>query len=136
MVNMSLLIANAILILHALFISVVVFAVPLILIGGWRNWQWVRSKRFRFTHLAMIGFVALESLIGMDCPLTIWENNLRRPSGGRQYTSEGFIAHWLHSILFYDFPHWVFMAIYMVYAILVASLFYFVPLQRNGKLKN
>lgn len=121
--------ADAILLIHAIFIGVVVLSVPLIIIGGWLRWKWVRNIRFRLTHIAMIAFVALEAVIGMDCPLTVWGNNLRGASDA--YGKEGFIAYWLHKILFYNFPQWVFTMAYISYAILVLLLFWLVPINRK-----
>jgi hypothetical protein len=126
----ALYIANAILFFHALFVSVVVFSVPLIAIGGWRGWRWVRNPWFRFIHLGMIGFVAMEALIGMECPLTTWESDLRNSIGQAGYDREGFIAQGLSHVMFYAFPHWVFTAIYVGFGLLVASLFYLVPVRR------
>jgi hypothetical protein len=39
----------------------------------------------------------------------------------------GFIAYWLHKLLFYDFPTWVFALAYVVFFLLVAGTFYVVP---------
>ena len=123
--------ANCILILHALFVAIVVLSVPLIIAGGIGGWQWVRNPWFRYMHLSMIAFVACESLGGMTCPLTAMESRLRMHAAGQGYNSEGFIATWLDHLLFYNFPSWVFTMLYVSFALLVASLFYFVPVRKN-----
>jgi polyferredoxin len=81
-------------------------------------------------HLAAIGLVAAESLAGIVCPLTLWEDALR----GRQ-SQEGFIERWADRILFYDFPTWVFTAAYTVFAALVVVTWFVVPPTKraNGK---
>jgi Protein of Unknown function (DUF2784) len=124
--------ADAVLIIHALFVGVVVMSVPLIAIGGWRGWRWVRNPVYRFTHLGMIAFVAGESLIGMNCPLTVWESKLRINAGQAGYSND-FIAVWLDRLLFYHLPQWMFLAMYVGFALLVASLFYFVPIKKRGE---
>lgn len=121
--------ADCILVLHALFVSVVVLSVPLIAIGGMRGWRWVRSAWFRFGHLAMIAFVAGESLIGMACPLTVWENQLRIHASQQGYDNDDFVATWVSRLIFYHFPPWVFTVAYVSFALLVAGLFYFVPVR-------
>jgi hypothetical protein len=123
--------ADCILIFHALFVAVVVLSVPLIALGGLCGWQWVRNPWFRFGHLAMIAFVAGESLVGMACPLTVWENQLRISASEQGYGNEDFIAAWLSRLIFYHFPPWVFTVAYVGFALLVAGLFYFVPVRKR-----
>lgn len=125
----AVLLADLILYLHAVFIAIVVLSVPLIAIGGLRDWQWVHNPVYRFTHLAMIAFVAMEGLIGMTCPLTAWEDTLR--NAGQGYGEKGFIAGWLSRLIFYDLPTWVFTCIYVGFAALVAGLFYLVPVRKR-----
>jgi hypothetical protein len=125
-----LIIADLILVLHAIFVAVVVGGVPLILLGGWRGWHWVRRRGFRVIHLGMIGFVVLETCIGMTCPLTVWEHALRRQGGGGD-DGQDFIAHWVGILLFHHFPHWVFNALYGGFGLLVLSLWWLVPCARK-----
>jgi hypothetical protein len=125
--------ADAILVVHVLFVSIVILLVPLVITGGIRGWHWVRMPWVRLGHLAMIAFVAGEALIGMQCPLTTWENNLRVAGSDRGYNADGFIATWLDRLMFWHFPHWVFTTAYVGYGLIVASLFYFVPVRFTGK---
>jgi hypothetical protein len=69
-----------------------------------------------------------ESLVGIACPLTVLENQLRQVE-----TEGGFIQHWLHQIIFYSFPESVLTTIYMVFALLVAATFKFVPPNYRNK---
>lgn len=125
------LIANLILCVHLTYIGVVVFSVPLIIAGGIRRWEWVHRPVFRFTHLLMIAFVAFESTIGMECPLTVWENDYRLDAAEDVYANNNFIASWAHRLIYYELPDWMFMALYASFALLVAGLFYFVPVRRR-----
>lgn len=87
---------------------------PLIYVGAVRGWGWVRDWRWRAVHVAAMRFVAIESLAGIVCPLTLWEDALRG-----QQSQEGFIERWVDRILFYDFPTWIFTVAYAVFALLV-----------------
>lgn len=106
-------IADAILVVHALFVLFVVGGFALILLGA-RRWSWVRNRTFRVLHLAAIAFVAAEALLGISCPLTIWEDMFR--GGG---TERSFVGRWAARLLYYDFPEWVFAAAYCAFALAV-----------------
>ena len=69
--------ADFVLIVHFMFVLFVVGGLVLIWIGAACAWQYVRNYWFRLAHLAAICFVAVESLLGMVCPLTAWEDALR-----------------------------------------------------------
>jgi hypothetical protein len=66
--------ADVILVLHGLIVLFIVGALPLIWLGGLRKWSFVRAFSFRLTHLLLIGVVAAESIFGIICPLTTWED--------------------------------------------------------------
>ncbi|MDR3424782.1 MAG: DUF2784 domain-containing protein [Alphaproteobacteria bacterium] len=127
--------AEAVLVLHALYVGVVVLGVPFIVIGAWRRWRWVRDIRFRLIHLLMIAAVAAESFLGINCPLTVWERRLRA-AASPTYKDQDFIAAALDRILFYAFPHWVFTLTYALFGLLVVALFFIVPVKRKGKNAN
>jgi hypothetical protein len=114
--------ADAIVVVHLLIVLFVVTGVPLVYLGAARRWAWVRSWRWRLLHLMAIAVIAAESLIGIDCPLTVWEDKLR----GEQ-TSTGFIERWIDGILFYDAPTWVFTVAYVAFAALVVITWIAVP---------
>jgi hypothetical protein len=124
--------ADAILILHFAFVAFVVMGLVLIWAGWWRRWQWVRNVSFRVAHLAAIGVVAAESIFGMMCPLTRWEDRLRFLAGGEQRYAESFMQHWLHKVMFFDVPERIFTVAYVVFFLLVALSLWFVP-PRRGK---
>lgn len=120
--------ADAILVLHFAIVSFITAGLPLIFVGAWRGWRWVRNLPFRVLHIAAIVFVAGESVIGMNCPLTVWEDALRGQASGA-----GFIERWVHSVMFYDLPPSVFTVVYVGFAGLVIGAWVFVPpARRNG----
>ena len=112
------LLADAILVLHVLVVLFVVLGLPVIFIGAIRDWGWVRNFWFRFLHLLAIIIVAAQAWLGKICPLTDIEMQLRRHAGKETY-SQSFIQHWLHQLLYYDAPMWVFALIYTLFGLLV-----------------
>lgn len=112
------LLADATLVIHFAFVVFVVVGFLLILLGLSVGWSWVHNRQFRIAHLAAIGVVVLQAWFGQLCPLTVWENALRRRAGQSGYT-ETFIEHWLHKVLFYQAEPWVFTVIYTGFAVLV-----------------
>ena len=117
------LLADAILVLHFAFVVFVVVGFLLILLGLLAGWSWVSNRKFRIAHLAAIGIVVLQAWFGQLCPLTVWENALRRRAGQSGYT-ETFIENWLHKVLFYQAEPWVFTASYTGFAVLVVIVWF------------
>lgn len=118
--SVLLLLADAILVVHVLFVCFVVFGLLAIYLGYALNWQWVRNLRFRLLHLVAIGIVVVQSWLGMICPLTVWEMALRKQAGAGTYAGS-FIQHWLHQLLYYSAPDWVFMLLYSAFGLLVLA---------------
>ena len=124
---MQALLADVILIVHFAFVLFVVGGLAIIWIGAAAGWQWVRSFWFRVAHLAAIVLVAGEALAGIWCPLTVWEAALRGSSA-----EKSFVAQWVHRILFYDLPEWVFTILYVVFALLVAATWRWIRPNKRG----
>ncbi len=125
---MSSALADIILVVHFAFVLVVVGGLGVTWLGAWLGWQWVRNFWFRAAHLCAILFVAAEAIAGIWCPLTIWEAQLRGAG-----TDKGFIATWVHRVLFYDFPPWVFTTAYVGFALVVAATFWIIPPAQRKK---
>ncbi|QJR16600.1 DUF2784 domain-containing protein [Usitatibacter palustris] len=119
--------ADLILVVHAAFVLFVVASLPAIWVGAAFGWRWVRNRWFRGLHLAAIAFVVIETVLGFMCPLTIWEDALRGTSDER-----GFIARWVHGWLFYQWPPWVFNAIYIAFGLAVALTWFLLPPRKRG----
>lgn len=113
-----LMLADAILVVHVLFVCFVVFGLVAVYLGYFLRWRWVRDLKFRLLHLLAIGIVVLQSWLGVICPLTIWEMALRKQAGAATYAGS-FIQHWLHQLLYYTAPQWVFVALYSAFGLLV-----------------
>lgn len=117
--------ADAMLITHVLFVAFFVLGLVLIFVGRYLSWQWVRNPWFRFAHLLGTGVVFVQALFGAICPLTIWEMDLRSKAGETTYEGS-FIRHWLHELLFYQAPSWVFVVCYAVFGGLVVAAWFLV----------
>lgn len=124
------LLADALLTLHVGIVVFVVGLLPLILLGGALGWRWVRHFGLRLTHLGAMVFIAAQAWLGQLCPLTVWEQDLRRIAGQASY-GESFIGHWLSRLLYWEAPGWVFVAAYTGFALLVALAWWRVPPKRR-----
>ena len=102
--------ADALLALHFAIVVFIVGGLVLTWAGAALGWGWVRNPWFRDLHLGAIGFVALEALVGMTCPLTVWEDALR--GGG---SAESFVGRWVRRLLYYRAPEWVFTVLYVAW---------------------
>lgn len=120
---MASLLADAILVIHFLFVLFVVGGFAYVVAGSAIGWRTARNRTFRVLHLAAIVFVALESLVGAVCPLTRWEDALRASGGGEA----GFVGRWVSRLLYYDFPEWAFTAVYVAFALAVAAAWKLIP---------
>lgn len=118
--------ADGLLIVHALFIGFVVGGLLLIILGLARGWGWVRNPWLRGAHLAAIGVVTAQAWLGMICPLTIWENQLRESAGELAYTGT-FVRYWLHRLIFYQAEDWVFTLCYSTFAAAVVLTWWYGP---------
>ena len=76
--------ADAVLVVHLLFIAFVV-------LGGLLVLRW---HRLAWLHLPAAAWGAIVELLHLQCPLTPLENNLREAAGQAGYEG-GFIAHYL-----------------------------------------
>ena len=78
------LLANAVVVVHALFIVFIVF-------GGFLAWRW---RRVAVLHVPCAVWGVLIEYNGWICPLTPLENSLRMRAGQQGY-SGGFVEHYL-----------------------------------------
>jgi hypothetical protein len=123
--------ADVVVVAHFCYAAFVVLGFLAIGLGAWRGWRWARQRGFRWVHALAMGFVGVEALIGMACPLTEWEAALRARAG--QPVGQGaFIARIASQLLFYHLPAWVFTAAYVALTVLAVLLWRWVPPVRRG----
>jgi hypothetical protein len=118
--------ADLVVVLHAAYVGFVLLGLLAILAGIVFRWQWIRGFWFRAIHLTMIGIVVLEALFGITCPLTTWEHQLR-VAAGDDVQSGSFVGRWVHDLMFYDAPPWVFTIIYCIFGGIVFAAFLLAP---------
>ncbi|HWH72020.1 MAG TPA: DUF2784 domain-containing protein [Candidatus Sulfotelmatobacter sp.] len=121
--TLYLLLADVILVAHALIVLFNLGALPIIWLGALRHWRFVRNFAFRLTHLLLIAFIAAETLLGTVCPLTTWENQWRLKAGVDPLYQGDFITHWVHWLIFYDIDERWFIAAYVLFFVLVLLTF-------------
>ena len=114
-------IADAVMFIH---LGVVAFNASLLILIpiGRSRWAWVRSRTIRLLHLFMMLFIAVQTLLGQHCPLTLLEVKLRGDS------SEGmFLARVLHDVLYWNLPLAFFAVLYLLCSAWAIWLWFFVP---------
>ena len=118
--------ADLVVVLHAAYVAFVTLGLVVILIGTVLRWNWVRNFWFRAAHLAAIGIVCAEAVLGIVCPLTELENSFRAKAGQAGYAGD-FIGYWVRELIFFDAPPWVFTVCYVAFGLLVAATFLVAP---------
>jgi len=124
--------ADLIVVIHAAYVSFVVFGLLAILVGALLGWSWVRNFWFRVIHLTAIGIVVAEALVGIPCPFTVWEQQLRKIGGQTGYRGD-FLGYWAHRLLFYRAEPWVFTVGYTVFGLAVLAAFVLAPPRRSRR---
>jgi hypothetical protein len=119
--------ADIVLVVHFAFVLFVVCGFALILLGAALRWAWIRNPVFRYSHLGAIVFVAIEALVGMACPLTVWEAALRRASP----EGRSLVGRLVGRVLYYDLPEWVFTLAYVLFALAVVAALRWIPPHRS-----
>ncbi len=114
--------ADVLLVVHFAIAAFIVGGLIVVWIGAPLGWRWIRNPWFRYLHIAAIAFVAIEAVLGLACPLTVWEDLLR---GGLR--PESFVARWVHRALYYRAPEWLFTAAYIGWALASLLTLWLVP---------
>ena len=81
-------------------------------------------------HLTAIGVVVAEAIAGIPCPLTVWEQRLRKTAGQSAYPGD-FLGYWAHRLIFFQAEPWVFTLAYTLFGIAVLATFFLVPPRRS-----
>ena len=119
-------IADVILVVHFGIVLFIVGGLIAVWIGAGLGWRWVHNRWFRYLHLGAIGFVAAEALLGIACPLTVWEDLAR---GGVR--AESFVGRWVRRVMFYEAPEWVFTVAYVAWTLATLATLRLVPPTRK-----
>ena len=122
--------ADLLLVTHVAIVLFIVGGLVAIVLGGVLGWNWVRFFWWRVLHLAAMGFVAVGAVVGWICPLTVWEDALRRSAGETAY-GMGFVQYWLERLLYHDWPDWVFTVLYLAVFGAILLAWWLVPPRRS-----
>ncbi|AMK10147.1 hypothetical protein AWY79_02955 [Pseudodesulfovibrio indicus] len=126
--------ADAVLVLHFCIAAFNALSLPVIWIGAAAGVRFVRNPWFRWSHVALMGFVLAETVAGRLCPLTEWEAALRRAAGRGDGGGRSFVGYWLDRLLFLDLdPAWFTVGYAAFFGLIVLTLF-LVPVRRGKKL--
>ena len=101
------LIADIVLFFHFCIVVFITFGFVLIPIGYNFNWIWIKNKKLRLLHFGMMIFVTFETILGLSCPLTVLENNLRGIN-----ENQLFLSRWITEVIYWDFPSRFFLILY------------------------
>jgi hypothetical protein len=121
------LLADLTVIFHLFYVVFVVGGQLAIFVGLVLNRAFIRNPAFRIFHLFAVGIVAVEASIGLFCPLTLWEYDLRQSAGQTVDRDISFIGRFARYVVFYDLPAWVFTLLYISFGLLVVVTFVLVP---------
>lgn len=124
--------ADLVVVVHFAYVAFVILGLLVTVLGWLLGWQWVRNRWFRGIHLTMILIVVFEAWMGITCPLTTWEQQLRMAAGEVAYQGD-FIANWFHELLFFEAEPWVFTLCYSLFGGLVLATLLLVPPRWRGR---
>ena len=108
---------------HLAVILFNVFGLIAIPLGAARGWAWVRIRWWRALHVAALGIVALQALLGRACFLTVWQSEL---AGGGQAPAP-LVMRWINQLIFWPLPIWAFALLYLAVFGSVLALWRLVP---------
>ncbi|MDO8343427.1 MAG: DUF2784 domain-containing protein, partial [Cellvibrio sp.] len=124
------LLADVVLTLHFALVAFVIGGLVLTIIGNFKAWRWVNALWFRLAHLAAIAVVVAQAWFGATCPLTALEMWLRAKARTATYHGS-FTEHWVHQLMYYEAPSWVFTLAYSLFGLLVAATWWRFPPASN-----
>src|SRR5262245_18735759 len=88
------LLADVVVVAHLAFVVAVLLTLLLVLAGWPLGWRWTGNFWFRLAQLVAIEVVAGQAIVGLECPMTTWERELR-PEGK---TEDGETIRLLHNL--------------------------------------
>lgn len=127
--SLTVVLADAVLLLHLAVILFNVFGLVAIPFGAWRGWRFVRVFWWRALHVGLLGAVAIQAVLARVCVLTIWQSDLLRQAGVTA-SDAPLIQRWVNRLIYWPLPLWVFAAAYVAALALAVALWWKVPPRR------
>jgi Protein of Unknown function (DUF2784) len=129
------LLADLVLSLHLAIVLFVVGGLAVIVFGSRRGWRIAGALWFRLAHLAAIAVVVAQAWLGVVCPLTTLEMWLRANARDSTY-SGSFIEHWVHRLMYFDAPPWVFAIAYSLFGLAVLAAWWYFPPKSGRRVRD
>jgi hypothetical protein len=112
---------------HFAYVAFVVVGELAILVGAAFGCRWARNPWFRGLHLLAIAVVAMEAVFHIDCPLTVWENQLRA-AAGQATSNETFVGQLVQTIFLNNlWDQSVYEKIHIGFGLLVVATYILIP---------
>jgi hypothetical protein len=124
--DLLILLSQFVLAVHLVIIAFNVLGLIAIPLGAWAGWRFVRLRWLRLLHLACLGIVAVQAIVGAACFLTIWQSDLLQ-GAGETASRAPLIQRWVESVIFWQLPGWIFTALYLAIFAYTVVLWRLVP---------
>jgi hypothetical protein len=121
--------AEIILAFHVAIILFNLFGLVAIPIGAWRGWRFVRIRWWRALHVAVLGAVAAQALLGRACFLTLWQAALETGPGA----PTPLVQRWIERLIFWPLPIWFFAGLYVAVFAYTIALWFLVPPRASAR---
>jgi hypothetical protein len=122
--------AGAVFWLHVAIVLFNVFGLVAVPLGAWRGWRFVRIFWWRALHLAALGIVALQAVLGRACFLTLMESGLLQRAGETGSDSP-LIQRWVSELIYWPLPMAFFVVLYLAVCGYALALWWLVPPRRG-----
>ena len=106
---MKIIFAEIVLIIHFIIFLFICLGFILIPIGYNLDWNWIKNRIIRLIHISLMGFVTIETIVGVICPLTSIEFLLRDGS-----KVDGNLTLIIHKIMYWNLPNNYFIVLYIL----------------------
>ena len=123
--------ADLVLIIHFIIVVFISSLFLLIPMGYQFYWKWVKKLKLRLIHLGLMTLITFETIIGITCPLTIIENNLRGI-----YISNSFFSSLVSKIIFWELPRLFFLILYILCLFWTIFIWFRFPPEKKKELDN
>jgi hypothetical protein len=118
--------ADLIVVVHLAYVAFVVVGQAAILVGVLAGWRFARNFWFRLFHLLAIGIVAMEAASSVMCPLTLWEQDLRKLAG-QEVSDASFVGRLVHDVFIFPVPADAFDLCYFAFGSVVLLTLVLLP---------
>jgi hypothetical protein len=124
------LLADLLLVAHALVVGFVILGQAAILVGAALHWRWIRRPIFRVVHLLVVLLIGVVAGLGSLCPLTTWEYELRQRAG-QEGGARSLVGRALQDLIYVEVSLETLSLVYALFALFVLFTFFLIPPRRG-----